>query len=180
MSAVLKFDPARGRSATDKRKTWLDEIIKSEKEAREEIQIYARELAEQYERVAAVTEHARKIGDYALELQEQADERERELNRTAANTELAERFSRLVDTWRRDTRRLSSVTQMALHPAYQKIIGMGWAAVPLILREMQERGGHWLWALHAITDEDPAPEGATFHEAVQAWLEWGRARNYLT
>jgi uncharacterized protein YukE len=174
MSAVLKFDPARGRSATEKRKTWLDEIVKSEKEAREEIQAYARELAEQYERVAAVTEHARKLGEHAVTLLEQTEERERNL------VELEERFNRLVESWRRDTRRLSSVTQMSLHPAYQKIIGMGWSAVPLILCEMQGRGGHWLWALHAITDEDPAPEGATFHEAVQAWLEWGRKHNYLT
>jgi hypothetical protein len=100
------------------------------------------------------------------------------VGRTAFDYE--QKFRLLADRWRRETRRLSSVTQMALHPAYQKIIGMGWSAVPLILREMQERGGHWLWALHAITDEDPAPEGATFREAVQAWLEWGREHNYLT
>jgi DNA-binding transcriptional ArsR family regulator len=181
MSAVLKFTPDRTRQATDNKKTWLDHLVKSEAEAREEIQAYARKLAEQYERVAAITEHARKLGEHAITLQEQAEEREREFNRVAArNVDLERRFNRLVDRWRRDTRRLSSVTQMALHPAYQKIIGMGWSAVPLILREMQDRGGHWLWALHAITDEDPAPEGATFHEAVQAWLEWGREHNYLT
>jgi hypothetical protein len=68
---------------------------------------------------------------------------------------------------------------MSMHPAYQKIIGMGWDAVPFILNEMQQRGGHWLWALYAITDEDPAPQDATFREAVQAWLEWGRGRGYL-
>lgn len=181
MSAVLKFDAAVRRHATERRRTWLDDAIKTEKDIREQIEKYTRLLADQNERIAAVTEHARQLGEHALTLQEQAEEREQELNRVATtNAELEHRFNRLADRWRRDTRRLSSVTQMALHADYQKIIGMGWNAVPLILREMRERGGHWLWALHAITDEDPAPEGATFHEAVQAWLEWGGEHNYLT
>jgi len=38
---------------------------------------------------------------------------------------------------------------------------------------------HWLWALYVITEEDPAPEGATFDEAVEAWLGWGQQRGYL-
>jgi hypothetical protein len=92
--------------------------------------------------------------------------------------ELEEKFRRLADQWHKETRYISSVTQMAMHPAYQKIIGIGQQAVPFILREMQQRGGHWLWALHVITDIDPAPPNATFKEAVEAWLEWGK--DYLT
>jgi len=89
-------------------------------------------------------------------------------------------FRDLADQWRRDTRYLSSVTRMAMHPAYQRIIGMGRPALPFILKELQQRGDHWLWALFAITGEDPASPDATFHEAVQAWLEWGRQKGYLT
>jgi len=89
-------------------------------------------------------------------------------------------FRDLADQWRKDTRYLSSVTRMAIHPAYQRIIGMGSPALPLILRELRQRGDHWLWALHAITGEDPASPDATFEEAVQAWLEWGSKRGYLT
>jgi len=91
-----------------------------------------------------------------------------------------EKFRTLADTWRKETRRVSSLSKISMHPAYQKIIGMGVAAIPLILQEMVERGGHWLWALHAITDKDPAPENATFHEAVEAWISWGEAEGYLT
>lgn len=89
-------------------------------------------------------------------------------------------FRDLADQWRKDTRYLSSVTKMAIHPAYQRIIGMGRPALPLILRELRQRGDHWLWALHAITGEDPASPDATFEEAIQAWLEWGGQRGYLT
>ena len=89
------------------------------------------------------------------------------------------RFRHLVDQWRKETRYLSSLSKISMHPAYQKIIGIGKEGVPLILREMQERGGHWLWALYAITDEDPAPPNANFDEAVQAWLNWGRQRGYI-
>lgn len=93
--------------------------------------------------------------------------------------DIEEKFKQLSDRWRGETKYLSSLSKITMHPAYQKIIGMGERAVPLILREMQQRGGHWLWALHAITDEDPAPPNATFGEAVQAWLDWGRQRQYI-
>lgn len=66
-----------------------------------------------------------------------------------------------------------------MHPAYQRIIGLGPRAVPLILRELQKTRGHWLWALNAITGEDPAPPAATYSEAVDAWLEWGKENRYL-
>jgi hypothetical protein len=42
--------------------------------------------------------------------------------------------------------------------AYYKIIGMGMAAVPFILKDLeQNEPNHWLWALHAITEENPVP-----------------------
>lgn len=95
---------------------------------------------------------------------------ERELERT---------FSALAEQWRADTVFLSSVEKMAMHPAYQRIIGLGPQALPLLLRELQGRPDHWFWALHAISGEDPAPADATFDQAVQAWLEWGRCQGYI-
>src|SRR5256885_1317850 len=71
-------------------------------------------------------------------------------------TGLRRTFEELADTWRRETGFLSFMQQRALHPAYQRIIGMGWAAVPLLLRELQRQPDHWFWALHAITGEEPA------------------------
>ena len=46
-------------------------------------------------------------------------------------------FRALADEWERDTCFLSSTTKMVMHPAYQRIIGMGPAAIPLILRKLK-------------------------------------------
>jgi len=95
------------------------------------------------------------------------------------NAELKRTFTALAERWKRETLHMASLTRTAMHPAYQQIIGMGEPAVPLILQELQENGGHWLWALHAITRQDPAPEGSDFDSAVQAWLNWGRRQGYI-
>ena len=48
--------------------------------------------------------------------------------------------------------------EMATHPSYQQILGMGWHAVPLILAELEREPARWFWALRAISGEDPNPE----------------------
>ncbi len=45
-------------------------------------------------------------------------------------------FQELAETWRRETQDVSFMQQRAMHPAYHRIIGMGWVAVPLILGEL--------------------------------------------
>jgi hypothetical protein len=88
-------------------------------------------------------------------------------------------FDALVARWKADTGMSSLVRQQVQHPAYQQIIRMGQRVVPLILSEMRSRPDHWFWALHAITGEQPASPGATFAEATEAWLTWGRARGLI-
>ena len=56
-------------------------------------------------------------------------------------------FRELADTWRGETGGLSSPMQIAAHPAYQCIIGMGEQALPYIFEELRERGGQWYVAL---------------------------------
>ena len=97
----------------------------------------------------------------------------------AEQRDLEQRFNALADQWRNDTLFLSSVDKMAIHPAYQRIIGMGPQALPLILRELQASPDHWFWALHAISGEDPVRPGAAFEEAADAWLAWGKERGYI-
>jgi hypothetical protein len=100
------------------------------------------------------------------------------LRRQDANR-LAELFTSLAETWRTETIFASAAQAIVLHPAYQRIIGLGYPAVPLILRELRERPSHWFPALTAITGEDPADSNIDFNGRVQAWLAWGRARGYL-
>ncbi len=88
-------------------------------------------------------------------------------------------FRELADQWRRETAHLSLAIKKVMHPAYQRIIGLGPDAVPLILRELQRRPGHWFWALKAITGEDPAQPEDTISQASHAWLRWGQERQYI-
>lgn len=91
------------------------------------------------------------------------------------------RFFTLKSQWEKETAVVSSVTQMAMHPSYQQIIGMGPAAIPLILNEMAVKPGHWFWALKSISGEDPVPpeNRGRVREMTEAWLHWGREQNYL-
>jgi hypothetical protein len=91
----------------------------------------------------------------------------------------AQLFKELADTWGRETRMESFVHRIAMHPAYQRIIGLGAPAVGLILERLREGPGHWFWALHAITGEDPAAGLSNLSEARAAWLQWGVEHGYL-
>ena len=91
------------------------------------------------------------------------------------------RFHRLKEKWEAETAFLSSVSDIVMNPAYQQIIGMGPAAIPLILREMSIKQGQWFWALKSITNEDPIkPEHrGIVAEMSRAWLQWGKERSYI-
>ncbi len=91
---------------------------------------------------------------------------------------LRERFADLADDWRTGRPAASSsVRQLAMHPAYQAIIGMGEDAVPLIIGELERKPDHWFWALQAITGKDPVkPDHAgRMRLMAQDWAEWAQA-----
>jgi hypothetical protein len=94
---------------------------------------------------------------------------------------LQQRFDRLSRQWKQETRFLSSVSQMSMHPAYQQIIGIGPRALPLLLRELQQNPNHWFWALYAISGVDPVPQTDRGNvEAMRkAWLRWGEEQELL-
>lgn len=89
---------------------------------------------------------------------------------------LEHRFRTLTREWKQATRHLSSVADRSMHSAYQQIIGLGPAALPLILRELERENDDWYWALSAITGENPIPAGAEgrMHAMRAAWIAWGR------
>lgn len=66
--------------------------------------------------------------------------------------------------------------KMVAHPSYLRVIGMGRAVLPLLMKELRDCPDHWLVALNAITGEDPAAEKASFQGAVTAWVSWGESR----
>jgi hypothetical protein len=87
-------------------------------------------------------------------------------------------FEMHARTWQEEAAFLSSITDIALHPSYQRIVGMGPAAVPLIFQNLKNELNHWFWALNAITGENPVPEDdlGNLEAMRQHWLDWGRAR----
>ena len=92
------------------------------------------------------------------------------------------RFRDLASVWKSETRFMSNSTRKAMHPAYQKIIGMGDQAVPFILQDFVANGpSDWFWVLTSITDVNPiTPEIAGNMVAMtEAWLQWGKKKGYL-
>lgn len=94
---------------------------------------------------------------------------------------LREKFRRLADSWREQSRFLSNSVQIAMLEPYQRIIGMGEAVVPLILEDMHREPAHWFWALKAITEQDPVAESdrGNVRAMTHAWLEWGRQNGLI-
>jgi hypothetical protein len=92
-----------------------------------------------------------------------------------------ERFRSLAQQWRIETQWLSSATDIAMHPAYQTIIGMGADALPMILEDLRQNSGHWYWALKAISNEDPVMpcDRGSIKKMKDAWLLWGKTKGLV-
>jgi len=91
------------------------------------------------------------------------------------------KFQRLASQWLKDTLLSSSVTRDHAHPAHLAILAMGKIALPLILKELQQNGGHWFLALRLISDENPVPaeHAGRIKEMREDWITWGRQHGYL-
>ncbi|MCX7429158.1 MAG: N-6 DNA methylase [Planctomycetia bacterium] len=89
---------------------------------------------------------------------------------------LQQQFDQLATQWKRDRGHSSKIKTVVSVPAYQKIIGIGAKAVPLILREMRDRPDHWFVALQQITGENPVSKNdrGRLRAMAEAWLSWGR------
>src|ERR1700676_502340 len=100
---------------------------------------------------------------------------------TVEKKDLETEFKELVNTWKAEKTATSFVSAMAIHPAYQQIIGMGPKALPWILRELERKTDHWFWALKAISRQDPVPPESRgkMREMRDAWLKWGRDNGYV-
>jgi hypothetical protein len=91
-----------------------------------------------------------------------------------------QRFRRLAAVWLAQTAHVSSSSDLVAHPAFQEIVGMGPAVIPLLLRELDKRTGHWHRALRRITGADPVPpaDRGNLGKMREAWLRWGKEQGY--
>lgn len=87
---------------------------------------------------------------------------------------LRREFLKHSKKWRQDTAVMSSVSDMVLHASYLRIIGMGRAAVPLIIAELRKEPEHWFRALEAITGQNPVTDAdrGRVKNMAQRWLDW--------
>lgn len=93
------------------------------------------------------------------------------------------KFQALAKQWQLERGAMSSITEMSILPSYQKIIGMGEDAIPLILARLRSEGDEpdqWFWALRSLTDVNPVKEEdqGDFQAMAQAWLAWGESEEY--
>ncbi len=103
-----------------------------------------------------------------------------EQNGKTRSAEIEKKFLRLCDEWKAQRGHEPSTMKSVLLPPYQKIIGMGPAVVPLLMRELESNVDNWFWALMAITEEDPVQESirGDGQAMAQAWLKWGKEHGY--
>ncbi len=89
-------------------------------------------------------------------------------------------FCFLAARWEQETCLFSSLDKICMHPAYQRIIGMGEKVLPLIFRELESAPAHWFWALSAITGENPIQlnQRGNLREMTRAWLKWAKSHGY--
>ena len=60
-----------------------------------------------------------------------------DLSLVCSEASIQERFRRLADEWKEQSRYLSNAAKLAMLKPYQRIIGLGLPVVPLILDELQ-------------------------------------------
>jgi hypothetical protein len=119
----------------------------------------------------------------SIEVMRQLDNVTRHSSLPASNRRESrrERFRTLARQWRADTQFLSSSREMAMHPAYQAIIGMGAEVLPFILEDLRDNSGHWFWALKSISADDPVVprDRGSVKRMRAAWLQWGSSKGLV-
>lgn len=90
-------------------------------------------------------------------------------------------FVGLANQWHEETDMISSPSQITSHLAYRRIISMGSAAIPFILRDLLDRGGDWYAALEGVTGVNPIPIDASgdVPRMKEAWVRWARKAGYI-
>jgi hypothetical protein len=83
------------------------------------------------------------------------------------------KFMALSIAW--DDDNLGMSTSNYQHPAHLQIIGMGTAAIPMLLERLRQGERRWVYALKCITGEQPdAPEmRGNADQVIRAWVDWG-------
>ena len=99
---------------------------------------------------------------------------------THRESNTATRFNQLAAEVEEDCMMVSFSSQIALHPSYQEIIGMGKEILPLLIQKLDETPIFWFLALEAITGINPVPKSHRGYvpKMVKDWKKWANENNY--
>jgi hypothetical protein len=99
---------------------------------------------------------------------------------SADSEDAKDRFAKLAQVWKDETDTYSDVTEIVIHSAYQRIIGMGAFALPFIFEDLLKESNHWFHALHAITGTNPVPDRdrGDIEQMRRHWLRWGKQNGF--
>ena len=76
---------------------------------------------------------------------------------------------------------VSDSSQMVSHPAYLRIVALGDAAIPCILRSIRKKPSLLAWALFDITKVNPVrpADYGKIDKITKARLKWGKKNKYI-
>jgi hypothetical protein len=103
------------------------------------------------------------------------------LSSALAGESVEVRVDRVLGRWRQETAYLSSSSLVTDHALYRELIGIGAAALPFLLRDLERtRDGHLSKALTAITGVHPVrPEDRGYIRTIaETWLRWAKENGY--
>lgn len=90
-------------------------------------------------------------------------------------------FQILAEKWKEESKFFSFNREMTNLPSYQSIIGMGKAAIPFLLKALQNEPQHWFTALNVITQENPVAfaHRGNIVQMTNDWLTWGKKNGLI-
>lgn len=91
-----------------------------------------------------------------------------------------ERFQRLKGEWLRSIGPTDKLSDMYMLPAYQRILRLDRAAIPLLIQELRTAPNWWFWALEMITEQNPVSQEhlGNLRLMTKDWLDWADARGF--
>jgi len=90
-----------------------------------------------------------------------------------------EEFKTLLAEWNRQMKQCSCPENVYLCPAYRSIVAMGASAIPLVLNELKNNRGDWLYTLRLLARENVAAGIFDYQQARTIWLNWGYKNKYI-
>lgn len=91
------------------------------------------------------------------------------------------KFLILAERVKEETKWYSFIAQKTQSPAYRKLLDMGEAIIPFVLKYLDLQPVIWFHTLHKLTGENPVAEAnsGNIEQMKKDWLQWGKKRKLI-